>query len=190
MESEESCLSLCSNIVPDDFEQPWNIVRSYRDICRQLNSSVGLELELNQLLQRTLVTTPLSQATKQLVANWQSDIASEVSAVINAGPAYVGACIEQFAHSASVVCAWNSSKVGMPAVMRWSILCNALREIGFHGEADIYQRSIERLYGPRDYLCQVPVQNSVLAELFMVSDRLPQMIMRSPLMSLRGSSLI
>ena len=170
--------------------QPWNMVKAFYPIARQLQKDMNISVEIRNLIQRLAIWNGCSQESAQLFSIWSNTICNEIMACIIGGPSYVGVQIESLAYAEQEVLAFNETPEGIPAYLRWATQLATLREARYLAEADNYQALVDGLYGPAEFICRHIPQGTQLAELLRFTPLLVKSVLEQPLRTLRETRII
>ena len=176
-------------IAPRVRDNIWNVVRVYVQVCRKLYVDLGIDREIEQIVQNVAISRGLSPQATQLLQQWKGELVSEISASLIAGPAYAGASIELLGDSARTVTEYSATPYGVPTYQRWTAILSTLQQVGYYGEVEPYRRALLSFYGPAEFVASYPQQDATFYETLSCMETLVSTILNTPLMVLKGNTI-
>lgn len=156
--------------IPWDRDRPWQATFLH-EVAHNLQADLGIWEETEQAVRTRLQATGLSPRLRTIWGRWHKEIFADLAAILLGGPTAAYGLAEFLAHPPAAVTIFRDGAVHPVGFIRVLILCEMLKRMGFHDDAQRLGDVWRNLYGqaaaariPQDLMASVATTAPIVVD--------------------------
>jgi hypothetical protein len=125
---------------------PWTLGAVLHEVCHNLQNDLGLAGAVPRLLAQRLDAAGASEPVRQVWLRWHRESFADLAGLLLGGPAVVASLVDVVGRAVPTVLQYSPRGPHPTPYLRTGISIELLRRMGFHEEADRYERLWRRMY--------------------------------------------